>query len=241
MREVWDEDVPQVLDIERAVYRDPYTTREYHSELAKTSAICLLAVKCREDAPRRSETEHGSRPAAFGRVRQGRPRSLAACTVHRTLDVVDPRQAVHGWMRRRCGLELQRVAGCIGMHLRDGSLLVVTVAVRPELEGQGLGQFMLLECFRLASVTERYAVTLEVRSSNARARRLYQRFGFEETGLCSGYYEDGEDAVAMRSRDLRDAAVRTLLNSRRDEHAHRFPSTRWIAATMEPVTIERTA
>ena len=42
---------------------------------------------------------------------------------------------------------------------------------------------------------------LEVRTANARARRLYERFGFREIGIRRGYYPAAqgrrEDAVVM--------------------------------------------
>ena len=42
------------------------------------------------------------------------------------------------------------------------------------------------------------AHTLEVRTGNEAAKRLYEKFGFKEAGLRKGYYEDnGEDAVIM--------------------------------------------
>ncbi len=41
------------------------------------------------------------------------------------------------------------------------------------------------------------AMFLEVRSDNPRARDLYQKFGFVEVGVRSGYYV-GADAIIMR-------------------------------------------
>jgi len=44
---------------------------------------------------------------------------------------------------------------------------------------------------------------LEVRASNAAARRLYRRFGFEESGLRHGYYHRPvENAVLMRRPEM---------------------------------------
>jgi ribosomal-protein-alanine N-acetyltransferase len=42
------------------------------------------------------------------------------------------------------------------------------------------------------------AAFLEVRASNAAALGLYRGLGFIQTGIRSGYYSDGEDAVEMR-------------------------------------------
>jgi hypothetical protein len=46
-------------------------------------------------------------------------------------------------------------------------------------------------------------MTLEVRESNAEARALYARFGFEVAGLRKNYYSDlGEDAVVMWATEI---------------------------------------
>ena len=42
------------------------------------------------------------------------------------------------------------------------------------------------------------SLMLEVRASNAAARRLYARHGFEELHVRRRYYPGGEDAVIMR-------------------------------------------
>ncbi len=38
---------------------------------------------------------------------------------------------------------------------------------------------------------------MEVRKGNRKARKFYQRLGFEEKTLVINYYEDGEDAIIM--------------------------------------------
>lgn len=51
---------------------------------------------------------------------------------------------------------------------------------------------------------------LEVRVDNARAQRLYQRFGFEPIGLRRGYYQPGNvDALVMRLTDPAAASTTT--------------------------------
>ncbi|MEO8296533.1 MAG: ribosomal protein S18-alanine N-acetyltransferase [Burkholderiales bacterium] len=79
-------------------------------------------------------------------------------------------------------------------------LLNITVA--PQHEGCGWARTMLHALVRHARATGLAFIWLEVRPSNARARRLYERFGFEQIGLRRGYYpaEGGqrEDALVMR-------------------------------------------
>ena len=74
---------------------------------------------------------------------------------------------------------------------------VMNVAVDPDLRNQGIGTALLERL--LAEVDDTVArYTLEVRTSNTEAIRLYERFGFRAAGLRRRYYQDnGEDAVIM--------------------------------------------
>jgi hypothetical protein len=55
-------------------------------------------------------------------------------------------------------------------------------------------------------------VTLEVRLSNAAARRLYQGFGFRPVGVRPRYYSDnGEDALIMTTDPLDLPEMQDLL------------------------------
>jgi [ribosomal protein S18]-alanine N-acetyltransferase len=65
-------------------------------------------------------------------------------------------------------------------------LLNITVA--PPVEGLGHARFMLGELVRLCREFGARQLWLEVRESNARARSIYQRFGFLPVGVRKGYY-----------------------------------------------------
>ena len=76
---------------------------------------------------------------------------------------------------------------------------IANLAVAPEGWGRGIGRALLDAA--LAEATQRgiESVYLEVRDSNARARRLYQSRGFEEVGRRKGYYRRPvEDAIVLR-------------------------------------------
>ena len=75
---------------------------------------------------------------------------------------------------------------------------VGNVAVAESCRRQGVGTALVRAM--LADAGERGAafLTLEVRESNAAARRLYERCGFETVGVRRNYYErPREDAVLM--------------------------------------------
>ena len=73
---------------------------------------------------------------------------------------------------------------------------LMNIAIDPVSRRHGYGTALLAEMLRRAGPDEAY--TLEVRTSNAPAIRLYERFGFRSAGTRPRYYHDtGEDAMIM--------------------------------------------
>lgn len=73
---------------------------------------------------------------------------------------------------------------------------LMNIAVDPARRREGIAWAMLEQMFERAGPEEQY--TLEVRTSNAPAIALYERFGFRSAGKRPRYYRDtGEDAVIM--------------------------------------------
>ncbi len=85
--------------------------------------------------------------------------------------------------------------GVAGIADLAGSAHVLDVAVVPEWRGRGVGRALLAGLLETADSWDVDGVTLEVRSSDARARRMYGRAGFVESGVRRGYYPDGDDAA----------------------------------------------
>ncbi len=92
-----------------------------------------------------------------------------------------------------------RLVGYAGLAAVDGTGDVQTIAVAPSHWGTGLGARLLSDLLTAATAFECHEVLLEVRVDNARAQRLYERFGFEPIGFRRGYYQPGNvDALVMR-------------------------------------------
>jgi ribosomal-protein-alanine N-acetyltransferase len=74
---------------------------------------------------------------------------------------------------------------------------LMNVAVDPSWRRRGVGSGLLAEMLERAGLGQgRY--TLEVRTSNAAAIEMYERFGFSTAGTRRRYYQDtGEDALIM--------------------------------------------
>jgi [ribosomal protein S18]-alanine N-acetyltransferase len=75
---------------------------------------------------------------------------------------------------------------------------IMNLAVHPGCRRVGVASRLLDELFELTAGDRRRGYTLEVRVSNTSAIALYERFGFETSGIRRGYYTDNrEDALIM--------------------------------------------
>ncbi|MCS7260681.1 MAG: ribosomal protein S18-alanine N-acetyltransferase [Anaerolineae bacterium] len=117
-----------------------------------------------------------------------------------------PQQArVSSWWRRlRDSLRPEAAAprevllGYGGFWMMVDEAHISTIAVRQDVRGRGLGEFLLLGLLDEARRLGAQTATLEVRVSNTVARALYTKYGFRETGRRVAYYHDNnEDAIIM--------------------------------------------
>jgi ribosomal-protein-alanine N-acetyltransferase len=114
------------------------------------------------------------------------------------------------WSLAMFVLELSKPSGICLAALREGRIVgylicsrydtvwhVMNIAVDDRMRRERIATSLLSRLFERADEPgEQY--TLEVRTSNAPAIALYERFGFRSAGLRRGYYHDNkEDAVIM--------------------------------------------
>ena len=76
------------------------------------------------------------------------------------------------------------------------------VAVRPDYQGQGIGQAVLRSILEEGERRGMTYATLEVRPSNTRALALYERFGFRRIAVRKQYYRDNREDALVLSLDL---------------------------------------
>ena len=92
-----------------------------------------------------------------------------------------------------------RVAGYVGSQTVCGETDMMNVAVTADYRRQGLGEKLVLALVEELRAMESHCLTLEVRDSNAPARALYEKLGFQQVGLRKNYYRNPrEDAHILR-------------------------------------------
>ena len=104
------------------------------------------------------------------------------------------------------------IAGFVGIWNMVDEAHIVSIGVRTEYRGLGLGELLLLSCIEQAIEHELRHVTLEVRVSNHVAQNLYKKYGFTERGIRKGYYTDNrEDALIMTTPLIQTENYKTTL------------------------------
>jgi [ribosomal protein S18]-alanine N-acetyltransferase len=94
------------------------------------------------------------------------------------------------------------VRGYAGVAVNGSDADVMTVAVAPDAQGQGLGGRLVQALVDAAADAGASQLLLEVRADNVPAQRLYARTGFERIAVRRGYYSGGVDAWILRRRPL---------------------------------------
>jgi [ribosomal protein S18]-alanine N-acetyltransferase len=123
------------------------------------------------------------------------------------------------WSLAMFVLELSKPSGVCLAGLRDGRLVgylvcsrydtvwhLMNVAVEPKLQRQGIASALIERLFELADgPSEQY--TLEVRTSNDAAIKLYETFGFKAAGRRRAYYHDNREDALIMWRTARERAA----------------------------------
>lgn len=107
---------------------------------------------------------------------------------------------IHNWWRG--GFTIAELSGAVvgvlaATKTAPTTARILILVVREELRSQGIGTALMNDFISRTASQGSNRIELEVRKSNLRARRFYQRFGFEIADVLPAFYTDGEDAVKM--------------------------------------------
>ncbi len=95
---------------------------------------------------------------------------------------------------------------------REGHLL--NLAVVPDYQNLSIGSTLVARLIKFAMQNGVRRLTLEVRTSNIVAQRLYQKFGFQKIGVRKKYYaETNEDGLILWTGDITFQSFQEKLNN----------------------------
>ncbi len=101
------------------------------------------------------------------------------------------------------------IIGYGGMWRMYDEAHVTTIGVRHDLQHRGYGRIIFAGLVQAAYDMGAKWVTLEVRTTNENAMKMYEAFGFKVIGRRKGYYTDnGEDAIVMWSDSIHSPRFR---------------------------------
>lgn len=92
------------------------------------------------------------------------------------------------------------VAGYVGMHHLGDVGYICNVAVSSDYRGMGIGGQLLEYLIDYAHKNSLSEITLEVRTSNQAARKLYEKSGFERLGTRPNFYSNPKENAEIYSR-----------------------------------------
>lgn len=178
-------DMARVQEIERQSFNTPWPRESYRHEIEdnKMARYVVLRRDGPPPAPAGTQTKKARNGLIQGLFGRGRDKEAGP-----------------------------DIAGFAGLWLMVDEAHITTLAVAPEWRGRGLGELMLIGLIEQSAGFGANLITLEVRTSNGIAQRLYEKYGFYANGLRTHYYSDnGEDALVMWSEDLGGAAFKRRL------------------------------
>ena len=96
-------------------------------------------------------------------------------------------------------IELEEtIQAFVGARVTPEDLHITNIAVHSDIRFLGCATLLMKQLEKYARFLEKDFISLEVRVSNTKAIRLYEKFGFIQTGYKEKYYKNEvEDAVLM--------------------------------------------
>ncbi|MEE9202934.1 MAG: ribosomal protein S18-alanine N-acetyltransferase [Dehalococcoidia bacterium] len=194
------EDVPQAVEIEREAFPTQWPPTPFKRELQNRLAHYL--VVCNE-----------------GEVWEAPPRRGLPLLLGRLGRLLTRRQPPSPHSHH----DQPFLVGSAGFWRLYDEAHITTIAVRESHRRQGLGELLLHACIELAVSLRSRVVTLEVRASNHSAQTLYEKYGFQRSGVRRGYYTDNnEDAIIMTTDALDSPSFRERFQRLKQDLAHRM-------------------
>ena len=98
-------------------------------------------------------------------------------------------------------IENQKVFGYMLVIMMYEEFHIGSICIDENYRNLGYGE-MLLKSFFDITDSFGYDTTLEVRYDNYSAIKLYEKLGFEKSGIRKNYYKHGKDAIIMWRKNV---------------------------------------
>ena len=163
VREMKVDDLPQVLEIQKALAFQDWNERQFCAEIAAGYALCVVYA----ESARFNTNE-------------------------------DPRDSILS-LRSRTASPLQNdskdILGYAVFHLMGPDSELLSIATSAAHQRSGIGTALLNAGLAHLDFAKGDKMFLEVREGNTKARRFYEKHGFEPYAERKKYYADGENAI----------------------------------------------
>lgn len=202
LRPMREGDLEQAAEIERDAFPTLFPPTSFRRELKNRLARYLVAWS-RQDPPQLAEHAATS-PAGIGRI------------IHRAANL---------WRGRPTAWQPGKpyIVGFLGTWYMPDEAHIVSVGVRTDYRGLGIGELLLIGAIEQAQRRRMRTVTLEVRVSNHIAQNLYKKYGFKTAGVRKAYYSDNrEDALIMTASAIHSLSYREELRLLVESHQRRW-------------------
>ena len=215
LRPLQEGDAVQAAEIERDAFPTLFPPTSFGRELRNRMANYLVAWR-RDDL---GGPHHGAATP------NGDPDDVAASSgsPHSISRLLETARGLFAKRNAAWARGQQYIAGFMGTWYLVDEAHIVSIGVRSEHRGLGIGELLLIGAIEHAIQHNSTVVTLEVRVSNDIAQKLYKKYGFTERGVRKGYYtDDREDALIMTTDEIQSRSSLDRFRSLSEAHQARW-------------------
>lgn len=113
--------------------------------------------------------------------------------------------------------EENKCVGYLGMWNIIDEAHITNFAVNPKFQSKGIGHFLIINAIEKCYEKKIKYITLEVRTSNKKAKSIYEKFGFKSLGVRKKYYQDNnEDAIIMWTENIFNESYKKLFEKNQE-------------------------
>jgi len=198
IRKFRDRDLPAVYEIEQEAFRSPWP-RSAFLYLAKSRWGARGEILVVEHAVADSTPQKVESPKSKVQSRESKVQSPKSKVETPKSEAQSPKSEVQGLAIRnpQSPIPNPQVVGYACLTWEKGLGHLLNLAVAKSFRQNKLGERLLVASIERFVEKDLSVAVLEVRRSNVKAFRLYEKHGFVIHHIEKAYYPDGEDGLVM--------------------------------------------